>query len=111
MAARRMRAGHTQSLLASVRRLPSGERASILEATGAAIAEIDDAIALPWLPMTIHRLSDALRDVVGSERNRRIWRATMDESGGRRGHRRRRRRHSRRGPYRVKWERRTMRME
>ncbi len=76
-----MRAGHTQSLLASVRRLPQSERASILEATGSGVADIDGAIALSWLPMTLHmKLSDALRDVVGAERNQRIWRSTMDAS-------------------------------
>ena len=78
----RMRAAHTQSLLGSVRSLNLVERAPVLDAVGPArLAEIDGAISVLWLPMDLHmKLSDAVQDTVGAERNRRIWRATMDVS-------------------------------
>jgi len=77
-----MRAAHTQSLIGSVRSLNLAERAPVMDAVGPArVAEIDGATPLLWLPMELHmRLSDALRDTVGAERNRRIWRSTMDAS-------------------------------
>ena len=78
----RMRAAHTQTLVASVRKLAVAERTTILDAvTADRLTEIESVFPMFWLPMTAHMaLSDAIRDTVGPERNRRIWRSTMDSS-------------------------------
>jgi len=77
-----MRAAHTQTLVASVRKLAVAERTTILDAvTADRLTEIESVFPMFWLPMTAHMaLSDAIRDTVGPERNRRIWRSTMDSS-------------------------------
>lgn len=63
-----MRAAQTQALLVSINRMPSAERKEILDRFGpAGIEEVNAALPLTWLPMTVHmKLSDSLRDVSGS---------------------------------------------
>jgi hypothetical protein len=77
-----MRATHTKSLLRSARKLPPKEQRQILATIGDEAAEkIDDAIAVGWLPMTLHMLlSDTIRAEIGSERNIQLWRETMTET-------------------------------
>ncbi|NUP06773.1 MAG: hypothetical protein HOW73_12025 [Polyangiaceae bacterium] len=80
-----IRAALTQSLLAALRRLPSGEGKRILQAIPAHdIEEATAALAIGWLPMSLHmRISDAIRDAVGPERNVEVWRWTMRDAFGR----------------------------
>lgn len=75
----RIRAAQTQLLLRSVERLPSADQRAIREIVGpAALARVDDALPVAWHPMSLHMLlSDAVRDVIGPERNVRIWSETM----------------------------------
>ncbi|MEO7112598.1 MAG: hypothetical protein ABI183_19285 [Polyangiaceae bacterium] len=77
-----MRATHTKSLLRSVRKLLANEQTQILETFGRdRVEKVDGAIAVGWLPMTVHMgLSDAIRAVIGSTRNIQIWRETMTET-------------------------------
>lgn len=75
----RIRAAQTQLLLRSVERLPAEELRTVREMMGpAALSQVDDALPVAWHPMSLHmRLSDAVRDVVGPERNVRVWTETM----------------------------------
>jgi hypothetical protein len=74
-----MRAAQTQSLLAALRRLPAAEGKAIANAIGPADIELAKSfLPVAWLPMSLHmRISDAVRDVVGPERNVAVWRETM----------------------------------
>jgi hypothetical protein len=77
-----MRAAQSQSLLATVKRLPTAEKGAILErASTATIEAIDGTLPLGWVSMTHHmRLSCAVRDELGTERNIELWRKTMVSS-------------------------------
>ncbi len=78
----RIRAVHTHNLLRAVRGLAHGERDRILARLGENDCdEIDSTSALLWLPMSLHmRLSDAVRDVLGPERNVLLWRTAMTKT-------------------------------
>jgi hypothetical protein len=75
----RMRAAITQILLGGVERLPPVEREAITGRLGEAdMRAIREALPVGWCPMDLHmRLSDAIRDTVGSARNLELWTATM----------------------------------
>lgn len=75
----RIRAIQTQLLLRTVERLPSADRDAVRSQVGAAaLAEVDAPLPVAWHPMSLHMLlSDAIRDVIGSERNVAIWADTM----------------------------------
>ncbi len=77
-----IRAAQTQSLLAAVRRLPPPDGNRILEAIGPRdIDEAKEPLPVAWVPMALHmRISDAIRDVVGPERNVEVWREAMRHS-------------------------------
>lgn len=77
-----MRAAQSQSLLATVKRLPASERDAILRRTGVhTIEAIAGTLAVSWVSMTHHmRLSCAIRDELGSERNVELWQKTMVQS-------------------------------
>lgn len=77
-----MRAAQSQSLLATVKRLAPAEKGAIFERTSAAtIDAIDGTLPLGWVSMTHHmRLSCAIRDELGAERNIELWRKTMIRS-------------------------------
>jgi hypothetical protein len=75
-----MRAALTQSLLHhAVETLPAAERDAVRALVGpAGLAAIDALLPISWAPMVLHmRLCDAIRDVVGPERNVAVWRAAM----------------------------------
>jgi hypothetical protein len=78
----RIRAAQTQSLLHTVRRLPPPVQRDILGRIGPrAVEEIESNLPVVWVPMELHMdLSDAIRDVVGPERNVELWRETMAEA-------------------------------
>jgi hypothetical protein len=75
----RIRAIQTQLLLRTVERLPTSERTAIGALVGGdALAEVDAPLPVAWHPMSLHmRLSDAIRDVVGPQRNVAVWEETM----------------------------------
>lgn len=77
-----MRAAQSQSLLATVKRLPADERAAIFERTGAATLDaIAGTLPVSWVSMTHHMgLSCAIRDELGSQRNVELWQKTMVHS-------------------------------
>lgn len=74
-----IRAAQTRSLLATVRRQPEPVRARILALVSPAdIERAEGMLGLGWAPMSLHmRLSDAIREVVGPQRNVEVWRETM----------------------------------
>lgn len=77
-----MRAAHTRSLLSATKNLAIGERRQIGERVGSEDLErIEAALPLAWTSMDLHmKLSDAVRDVIGPERNVRVWCAAMSQS-------------------------------
>lgn len=74
-----MRAAQTQAVLVRIDRMPDAERTKILTRFGTAgREEVDAALPVAWLPMGLHmKLSDALRDVVGSEGTARVFQQAM----------------------------------
>jgi hypothetical protein len=75
-----MRAAQSQSLLATVKRLPAREREPILQRTGATTLDaIAATLPISWVSMTHHmRLSCAIRDELGGPRNVELWCQTME---------------------------------
>lgn len=74
-----IRAAQSKALLAAVRDQPAGVRDDILARFPREDVEwLDGSLGLGWAAMELHmRLSDAIREVVGPDRNVEIWRATM----------------------------------
>ena len=72
------------SLLREARKLPRDERDAILELVRPSVQRlIDDSLPSSWTAMEAHmELSDAIRAVVGSERNVAIWASTVEVAYG-----------------------------
>jgi len=77
-----MRAAQTQSLLHVIATLPRADREAVHLAAGAeAFETAASALPITWLPMGLHmRISDAVRDTIGSERAVLLWRDVMTGS-------------------------------
>lgn len=78
-AEQQIRATQCKALLATVRGQPGAIRDEVLGRLAPDDLEwIDGSLGLGWASMALHmRLSDAIRDVVGPERNVELWRTTM----------------------------------
>jgi hypothetical protein len=77
----RIRAILSQSLLAVVRTLPPGTHDAIMASLGDVPSAVDASLAISWIDVAVHmRLSDAVRDVVGPDKNVQLWRLAMARS-------------------------------
>lgn len=81
----KMRSAFGDALLRQVRALEEPERDAILDAIGEqTLAHYGSVMSIGWSSMTRHmEVSDAIRAVVGSERNVEVWRRTMADLTGR----------------------------
>lgn len=77
--AQQMRSAFGPALLGSVERLDPVERGAILSRVGATVREhYATAMAIGWTDMAVHmKLSDAIRAVIGPDRNEELWREAM----------------------------------
>jgi hypothetical protein len=80
-----MRAALSQSLLRAVETLAARDRDAVRAIVGrAGLESVDAMLPIAWVSMVLHmRVSDAIRDVVGPERNVGVWCKTMTTASDR----------------------------